>query len=229
MLIDGRKVLYSIKSKKVVYPEIPTEGLVCYLDARGKTNKDKHKGTLIDLSGNGNHGTLQNFNFTEGSGYENGGLRFDGIDDSVLGGPSYNLSTPAFTYMVEFTINKTAKEQSANIALGMGVYIHSANNFIYCGGTTNVSGNTHVPVNVAVGKHKVIIAYTKDFTDAEFFIDGVRYTAINTTDAQGIPYTHKGVVDGRFSVLWFGEKIISKQAIWDRRLSELEIQQLLID
>ena len=69
MIIDGRKVLYSMKGGVIQDPSIPTDGLVCYLDARGKTNTDKHRGTLLDLSGNGNHGTLTNFNFTEESGY----------------------------------------------------------------------------------------------------------------------------------------------------------------
>ena len=233
MIVDGLKVLYTMRNGKIVDPSIPTDGLVCYLDTRGKTNTDKHKGTLLDLSGNGNHGTLQNFNFTEESGYIKGlsggdGLKFDGVDDFMLGGPSNNLTTGAFTYMIEFTINKTAKEQNALLGLGMGFYLHSANNSIYCSLTTNPAGNTYpLNINIAVGKHKVIIAYTKDFTDVEYFVDGIRSTAIKTTDDQGIPYTHKGTLGGAFRVNRLGEKIIYRQAIWDRRLSELEIQQLM--
>lgn len=41
------------------------------------------KSVWKDLSGNGNHGELKNFNFTEDSGWVDGGLRFDGVDDYV--------------------------------------------------------------------------------------------------------------------------------------------------
>lgn len=82
------EVLYTIKNGKILDPNIPTDGLVCYLDARGKKNTDVHRGTLLDLSGNGNHGTLSGFDFTESSGYVKDlsggveqGLSFDGIDD----------------------------------------------------------------------------------------------------------------------------------------------------
>ena len=81
------EVLYTMRNGKIVDPNIPMDGLVCYLDARGKTNTDKHRGTLLDLSGNGNHGTLQNFNFTEESGYVkdlSGRLKFDGVDDRLI-------------------------------------------------------------------------------------------------------------------------------------------------
>ena len=111
MIVDGKEVIYSMKDRKIVYPEIPTEGLVCYLDARGKTNTDKHKGTLIDLSGNGNHGTLLNFNFTEESGYVKGlssgtsGLQFDGVDDWVSI-PQSTIKTGETTIFLKNIINK---------------------------------------------------------------------------------------------------------------------------
>ena len=57
-MIDGRRLLYKTQAGKIQNPNIPTDGLICYLDARGKTNTDKHKGILLDLSGNGNDGTL---------------------------------------------------------------------------------------------------------------------------------------------------------------------------
>ena len=104
MIIDGRKVLYTMKGGVIQDPSIPTDGLVCYLDTRGKTNTDKHKGTLIDLSGNGNHVTLRHFNFTEDSGYvkdlmggAESGLRFDGVDDYL----QLNLTLTDYTIIVD--------------------------------------------------------------------------------------------------------------------------------
>lgn len=69
MKINGKEVLYTLKNHKIIDPDIPTDGLVCYLDTRGKTNQDIHKETLLDLSGNGNNGTLTGFAFNESSGY----------------------------------------------------------------------------------------------------------------------------------------------------------------
>ena len=112
MIVDGVEVLYMMRNGKIVDPNIPMNGLVCYLDARGKTNTDKHKGTLLDLSGNGNHGTLQNFSFTEESGYVKGlsgggyGLKFDGVDDKVT--IDLDMSQD-FTIFTELSIPATMK------------------------------------------------------------------------------------------------------------------------
>ena len=113
MIVDGRKVLYSMKGGVIQDPSIPTDGLVCYLDTRGKTNTDKHKGTLLDLLGSGNHGTLQDFNFTEESGYVEdlsgggtSGLKFDEVDDKL----SINVyMSQDFTIFTELNIPATMK------------------------------------------------------------------------------------------------------------------------
>ena len=101
MIVDGVEVLYAMRNGKIVDPNIPMDGLVCYLDTRGKYNTDVYRNTLLDLSGNGNHGTLQNFNFTDGSGYENSGLKFDGVDDLLS--TVYTLTEG--TLFLKFKIN----------------------------------------------------------------------------------------------------------------------------
>lgn len=112
MLIDGEEVIYSMEDDTVVYPEIPTEGLVCYLDTRGKYNTDVYRNTLLDLSGNGNHGTLQDFNFTEESGYVkdlsggSDGLKFDGVDDKLT---TNVYMSQDFTIFTELNIPATMK------------------------------------------------------------------------------------------------------------------------
>lgn len=133
MIIDDRKVLYTMRNGKIVDPNIPTDGLVCYLDSRGKTNKDKHKGTLLDLSGNSNHGTLENFNFTDGSGYENGGLKSDGVDDFVSI-PLKNISNSEITiYIKDLELNqihnrwnwvlcKNSFHDTTTTGFGLGAY-----------------------------------------------------------------------------------------------------------
>jgi len=70
-----------------------------HYDFSGMSNSDESRGVAKDLSGNGNDGTLQNFNFTEESGYVEYGLKFDNIDDFV----SPNLSER----VTDFTILST--------------------------------------------------------------------------------------------------------------------------
>ena len=53
-----------------------------------------------DLSGNGNHGQLMNFNYDENSGWVDGGLRFDGVDDYVQL-PELALNPDNFTIQVD--------------------------------------------------------------------------------------------------------------------------------
>ena len=105
------EVLYTMRNGKIVDPNIPMNGLVCYLDARGKTNNDIYKNVLLDLSGNGNHGTLQNFNFTEASGYSAGGLQFDGVDDSIIV-PKFDIETPGVSIYMEYVDNFTISFRS---------------------------------------------------------------------------------------------------------------------
>ncbi|MEY8560127.1 LamG-like jellyroll fold domain-containing protein [Jeotgalicoccus halotolerans] len=76
---------------KLVYPNPVMEGLVLWYDFSGRTNTDSERGIAEDLSGNGNHGTLQNFNYTPESGYDKNKLLFDGVDDAVYVGNSPEL------------------------------------------------------------------------------------------------------------------------------------------
>lgn len=55
----------------------------------GKTNEDKDRATIANITGNGNNLVLSNFGFIEGSGYNKEGeyagyLVTDGVDDAIL-------------------------------------------------------------------------------------------------------------------------------------------------
>lgn len=67
-------------SGSIVYP-----GLIAAWSAKGKTNDDEDRDILRDLTGNGHNITLNNFAWTEDSGYGNptypDALVFDGVDD----------------------------------------------------------------------------------------------------------------------------------------------------
>ena len=97
---DG-KPAFIYEGNELVYPNPVKDGLVLWYDFSGRTNTDGQRGIAEDLSGNGNHGTLQNFNFTPESGYDKNKLLFDGVDD-VLN--AKNLSTPPATMTMSVVV-----------------------------------------------------------------------------------------------------------------------------
>ena len=216
MLIDGKEVLYTIQNGKIVDPNIPTDGLVCYLDTRGKNNTDKHKGTLLDLSGNGNHGTLENFNFTESSGYVKdissgyAGLNFDGIDDDLLISTSYIAGDP-FTQFIDFEIKNTAKTQGQFIFLG-STYIHFYDDSMCLMG----SESAYIDIEISPGRYQLCFSSDGNHLRSNAWINGVK-CAIH--DASDYTFTHTHSLNG-------GKKTIHKYAFWDRQLTEQEIQKL---
>ena len=94
--VGENKPAFIYEGSELVYPNPVKDGLVLWYDFSGRTNADSQRGIAEDLSGNGNHGTLQNFNFTEESGYDGNKLKFDGVDDLITGNtelPSSNEFT----------------------------------------------------------------------------------------------------------------------------------------
>lgn len=57
------------------------EGLIGYYTGRGRSNTDENKNILPDLSGNGNDLENKNFAYTPKSGYGDGYIQYDGVDD----------------------------------------------------------------------------------------------------------------------------------------------------
>ena len=62
--------------------EMPTPD-VYYDFTNGDNSKGEANNVITDLSGNGNDATAHNFAWNEESGYAEGGLKFDGVDDYV--------------------------------------------------------------------------------------------------------------------------------------------------
>lgn len=81
--IGANKPAFIYEGNELVYPAPVRDGLVLWYDFSGRTNGDAERGVAEDLSGNGNHGTLQNFNYTAESGYDKNKLLFDGVDDYI--------------------------------------------------------------------------------------------------------------------------------------------------
>lgn len=215
MIIDGVEVLYRMRNGKIVDPNIPVDGLVCYLDTRGKCNTDVYRNTLLDLSGNGNHGMLQNFSFTEESGYVKDlseGLQFDGVDDQVTFNDPIPLKGKRTCY-IEFEINKPASDQGGIVEIGGNMYIHNADNRIYFSGVPVFTFKTFV-----AGEYKITYTQGEDNSNPRFWVDGLENPSSPiVTGADPFPQTI-----GRR-----GKKFIKKLMIWNRVLTEQEIQQLM--
>lgn len=76
--VKPRMVARSKVSKALDYIR---EGLIGYYTGRGRSNTDENKNILPDLSGNGNDLENKNFAYTPESGYGDGYIQYDGIDD----------------------------------------------------------------------------------------------------------------------------------------------------
>ena len=86
--LGDKNIPFIYQGNNLLYPNPVKDGLVLWYDFKGMKNSDVSKNIARDLSGNGNIGTLQNFNYTSNSGYSDG-LKFDGIDDYAI----FNLNT----------------------------------------------------------------------------------------------------------------------------------------
>lgn len=80
--LGDTNIPFIYQGNELLYPNPVKDGLVLWYDFKGMKNSDINKEIANDLSGNGNDGTLQNFTYTNESGY-NDGLKFDNIDDEI--------------------------------------------------------------------------------------------------------------------------------------------------
>ena len=212
MIVDGVEVLYRMRNGKIVDPNIPMNGLVCYLDTRGKHNTDIYRNALLDLSGNGNSGALQSFSFIDGSGYEKGGLKFDGVDDQLTFTDPIPLKGKR-TCFIEFRIDDPASEQGGLVEIGGNMYIHNANNKIYFSSVPVTTVNTF-----PAGEYKIAYSQGEDNSNPRFWANGIEDPLSPiSTGASPLPQT----------VRRLGKKVIKKLIIWNRILTDEEISKLM--
>ena len=219
------EILYTMKNGKIFDPNIPMDGLVCYLDARGKKNTDVHRGTLLDLSGNGNDGILTGFDFTEESGYVKdllGGLQFKGVDDFI------NLDV--LNGLSEYTLYSQMNVSDSN--QNNSTYINSSDFIVY-------KNNNHNRVMLQLGNYendtatwiehdrtdvdRVLI--TRNGSDLKIQLDDKYYLVKNLIiplTSDNIQFGSIGMTSGRN-----GELLLKKALFWNRALTDTEINQLL--
>lgn len=107
--LGNKDIPFIYQGDELLYPNPIKDGLVLWYDFKGMSNNDKTRDVAVDLSGNGNHGTLRNFGFNDESGYQNRCLTFDGVDDyiSILE-KGFRLDTyqDTFSFVVEVKEDK---------------------------------------------------------------------------------------------------------------------------
>lgn len=147
------------------------EGLIGYYTGRGRSNTDENKNILPDLSGNGNDLENKNFAYTPESGYGDGYIQYDGIDDfSVL------KKTQTFTEAsVIITVSDIHRLKTDNNTYNAGIFQRSPvgvyngkgmatrGQFIYNGNLTNDNFNI-----LDSEKISVVGATGKDLTNNEY-------------------------------------------------------------
>ena len=117
--VGQKEILFARHNGKLIYPKYAsTENLVLHYDFSGRTNLDVQKGIAEDLSGNGNNGVLQNFAYTDESGYLDNALIFDGIDDFItIPEPQIDLNN--FTYSEGINVLSFRGENVATVVDGV--------------------------------------------------------------------------------------------------------------
>lgn len=114
--VGANKPAFIYEGGQLVYPNPVKDGLVLWYDFSGRTNSDAERGVAEDLSGNGNHGTLQNFNYTAESGYDKNNLLFDYIDDIVdLGSAITSTISSANSFTLSMTLKSLSDDNSQYI------------------------------------------------------------------------------------------------------------------
>ena len=97
------------------------EGLIGYYTGRGRSNTDENKNILPDLSGNGNDLENKNFAYTPESGYGDGYIQYDGIDDF-----SFLKKEQTFTETsIIITVSDIHKLKSDNNTYNGGIFQRS--------------------------------------------------------------------------------------------------------
>lgn len=86
------------------------DGLVAYYTGRGRTNTDDNRTVLPDLSGNGNDLENKNFAYTPESGYGDGYIQYDGIDDYSMLPTDKNFKSGVKTQIFVFSATQSTTE-----------------------------------------------------------------------------------------------------------------------
>ncbi|MDD4407692.1 MAG: LamG domain-containing protein, partial [Bacilli bacterium] len=203
--------------------DIIQDGLLLWYDLNDKINADADRNIADDLSGNGNNGTLTNFDYIDTSGYTSDGLRFDNIDDFISLPDNIGYTT-AFSAFAWFKSLGTPKggfhiifgpqqlEMSIPTSGSLRVGVYSGIRYVSNHGSGLNDGSWH------------FIGFTYDGTNKNAYIDG-QYVGTQTTSGTltyNFPYRATGVF-GSTTSTYATNGLIKTITIYNRALTAEEI------
>ena len=101
--LGDKNIPFIYQGNELLYPNPVKDGLILWYDFKGMKNSDVGKGIVSDLSGKGNNSTLQNFAYTNESGY-NDGLKFDGVDDYYISSSKIQRTSKELTISISVNV-----------------------------------------------------------------------------------------------------------------------------
>ena len=237
--LGDNNIPFVYRGNELLYPNPIKDGLVLWYDFKGMKNTDVNKSVARDLSGNINNGTLQNFNYTSDSGYNNG-LNLDGIDD-YINVPNFTQNT--FNNSRVFTFGFTLSFKD-NLKRGTILNIPSEVS------STRLAVKTELDKRIIVGREgptrigykseliKTDIANVyitlnyEDIQNTNIFINGVKSQLTETTlvrDVYSFPQknltiSYHGSDSTMTDTSYMNNKLHSLK-IYNRILTDTEIQQ----
>ena len=151
------------------------DSLVLWLD--GSTGNNYEKTNIWkDLSGNGNDGQLINFDYNENSGWVDGGLRFDGVDDYIHFRDRVSVDSPTFTVICTLTVFED--KRNSLFYDGEKVKIDIYGNSLNVRGDYSVMGDA-VHFGDSILNRKIFIALTFNGEKRKAYLDGRLIQEIN--------------------------------------------------
>ncbi|MGI6607028.1 MAG: LamG-like jellyroll fold domain-containing protein [Peptococcia bacterium] len=227
---------------KVVASEsdIPVLGDSCVLYLDGSIGNDPTSDdyTWYDLSGKGNHGTLQGFDDENSGGWTKQGLKFDGVNDYVIKDvPDSFLEdgkhtveiwcNPANLEGFRGFIEIADKNTVNNIRLGRIMSYDNVNTIRYH--STFIGGSPYQYIEAEIGLNKdVHLAGTFDGSKTILYINGVKVDEILGTDVPTFTEGQKAIFIGRdlyLDIERYFKGTIYGARIYNRALSPEEIAQ----
>ncbi len=101
--IGNKKIDFVYQGDNLLYPNYAAkENLVLHYDFSGMKNTDVTKAVARDLSSNRKNGSLNNFGYVIGSGYNSDSISGDGVDDYITMPSEFKYDSTPFTF--EFTV-----------------------------------------------------------------------------------------------------------------------------
>ena len=220
--LGDKNIPFIYQGNELLYPNPVKDGLVLWYDFKGMKNSDVGKGIVRDLSGKGNNGTLQNFAYTSGSGY-NDGLKFDGVDDYYISSSKIQRTSKELT--ISISVNLVEKSTNWQYFLNLvdnngkiiSVLHHWGNPYLFLNDLTN---NCHNYFSSSLTKYNITI--TINGKNIKGYINGILTIQKETNAIDISTFTNELKIVKPSNIKLNGT--IYSIKMYDRVLTDQEIQ-----